>query len=252
MVALSKAVDYACEILERGANGITSVGVYNTSTSSGQLAYYGGRVAKRGFICIIFANSPEFVAAKAGADSTFGTNPLCFACPVEGQDPFVFDMATAAVALFGVLSCKAAGTPLPEHSAYDAAGNWTTDVSDIHIGGGKGAIATFGGHKGVGLALMIELLCAALCGGAVLGQEIKKNAKNWGHHVIVIDPSKHVDGFAARASSIIKTVAESHPDGVRIPGSSSNAIRAANETTGKLSVNKNVWESICKTAEEGL
>ena len=100
--------------------------------------------------------------AKAGAKASFGTNPLCFACPVEGRSPFVFDMSTAAIALFGVLTCKAKGQPLPPQSAYDANGNWTRKVEDIHIGGGKGAIANFGGHKGTGLALMVELLCAAL------------------------------------------------------------------------------------------
>ena len=60
------------------------------STSSGQLAYYGARAARAGKIVIILANSPEFVAAKAGAKASFGTNPLCFAhgtlflvCPVR-------------------------------------------------------------------------------------------------------------------------------------------------------------------------
>ena len=165
---------------------------------------------KKGRIVIITANSPEFVAAKAGAKASFGTNPLCFACPVEGRSPFVFDMSTAAIALFGVLTCKAKGQPLPQNSAYDANGNWTRKVEDIHIGGGGGAIANFGGHKGTGLALMVELLCAALAGGAVLGQDVKKTAKNWGHHVIAIDPDAMADGFAGRAASIIKTVAASH------------------------------------------
>lgn len=252
MLALTKAVDTACEKVMGGNGGVASIGVYNTSTSSGQLAFYGARVAKQGLVCIITANSPEFVAAKAGASATFGTNPLCFACPVEGSEPFVFDMATASVALFGVLSCKAAGKPLPDQSAYDKDGNWTTNVSDIHIGGGGGAISAFGGHKGVGLALMIELLCAALSGGAVLGQETKKTAKNWGHHVIVIDPTQHVDGFAARAASIIKTVADSHSEGVRIPGRSSDAIAASNKANGTLPVNSSVWDMILKTAKDGL
>ena len=57
---------------------------------------------------------------------------------------------------------------------------------------------------------MIELLCAALAGGAVLGKDVKKTAKNWGHHVIAIDPDAMADGFAGRAASIIKTVAASH------------------------------------------
>lgn len=250
MLALSKAVDLA---MVKAKGGIATVGVHNTSTSSGQLAYYGKKAADNGFIVIITANSPEFVAAKAGASATFGTNPLCFACPVKDSYPFVFDMSTAAIALFGVLTCKAKGEPLPEYAAYDATGAWTTNVSDIHIGGGGGAIATFGGHKGVGLALMVELLCAALSGGAVLGEgEPKKTAKSWGHNVICIDPNVMHEGFAGRAASIIKTVATSHPDGVRLPGQSSAEIYTKNEKADSLPVAKKVWEEICRTAKDGI
>ena len=53
-----------------------------------------------------------------------------------------------------------------------------------------GAIATFGGHKGAGLSLCVELLAGALSGGAVLGQcESKKAAKSWGHTFIAIQPA---------------------------------------------------------------
>ena len=245
MLSLVTAVDLA---VKKSAGGVASVSVYNTSTSSGQLAYYGARAAKAGRIVIITANSPEFVAAKAGAAKTFGTNPLCFACPVEGREPFVFDMSTAAIALFGVLTCKAKGLPLPEGSAYDAEGNYTTKVEDIPVGGGGGAIANWGGHKGVGIALMVELLCAALSGGAVLGMEKKGAAKNWGHHVIAIDPDAMADGFAGRAASIIKTVAASHADGVRLPGDSSNAIAAKNKNAGAIPVPKRIWDVITATA----
>lgn len=246
MLSLKLAVDVA---VAKSKGGVASVGLYNTSTSSGQLAYYGARAAEAGRVVIITANSPEFVAAKAGAKATFGTNPLCFACPVEGREPFVFDMSTAAIALFGVLTCKAKGLPLPENSAYDADGNYTTDVADIPVGGGGGAIATFGGHKGVGLALMVELLCAALSGGAVLGQdEPKKTAKNWGHNVIAIDPEAMIDGFAARAASIIKTIAESHADGVRLPGDSSIATNKKNMANGTIPVPKKIWDVILETS----
>ena len=80
------------------------------------------------------------------------------------------------------------------HLSIVQGGEWPpTTQSGQHsqpwsVGGGGGAIANFGGHKGTGLALMVELLCAALAGGAVLGKDVKKTAKNWGHHVIAIDP----------------------------------------------------------------
>jgi LDH2 family malate/lactate/ureidoglycolate dehydrogenase len=87
-----------------------------------------------------------------------------------------FDMATSAIALFGVLTAQAQGLPLPDNVAYRADGTMTTDASEA-LGGG-GAIATFGGHKGAGLSLCVELLAGALSGGAVLGQvPSKKVAK---------------------------------------------------------------------------
>ena len=70
MLALSAAVELA---VAKSKGGIATVGVYNTSTSSGQLAYYGAMAAEQGRIVIITANSPEFVAAKAGAQATFGS-----------------------------------------------------------------------------------------------------------------------------------------------------------------------------------
>mmetsp|Transcript_23198 Transcript_23198/g.71316 ORF Transcript_23198/g.71316 Transcript_23198/m.71316 type:complete len:341 (+) Transcript_23198:83-1105(+) len=250
MLALKEAVDLA---VTKSEGGTATVGVFNTSTSSGQLAWYASRAAKAGRVVIITANSPEFVAAKAGAKATFGTNPLAFACPVAGgKEEFVFDMSTAAIALFGVLTCKAKGEPLPERSAYDANGDWTTKVEDVPVGGGAGAIAGWGGHKGLGIALMVELLCAALSGGALLGGDVTKGAaKNWGHTVIAIDPNAMQEGFAQRAAQIISAVAESHPDGVRLPGDSSYAIAKKNNDAGTVPVPQNIWDVIQATAAKG-
>jgi hypothetical protein len=86
-----------------------------------------------------------------------------------------FDMATSAIALFGVLTAKAQGHSLPIGVAYNSKGGPTVDASEALDGG---AIATFGGHKGAGLSLCVEILAGALSGGAVLGQvPSKKLAK---------------------------------------------------------------------------
>ena len=70
-------------------------------------------MAKRGVIAIATANSPEFVAPAMGASPTFGTNPIAFAFPKPGGGALTFDMATSAIALFGVLTAKAKGEPPP-------------------------------------------------------------------------------------------------------------------------------------------
>ena len=158
-------------------------------------------------------------------------------------------MATSAIALFGVLTAKAKGEPLPPNVAYGKNGEWTTDATEALDGG---AIATFGGHKGAGLSLCVELLAGALSGSAVLGQcESKRHAKNWGHTCIAIRPDGLVDDFESKAESIITTVRNSGPH-IRIPGDRSAKTTAERLAAGKMPIPKNIWRSICDTAENGI
>jgi len=252
MLAAVMAADLAVAKLESQAGPISIIGAHNTSTSSGQLAFYAERIAKKGYIGLALANSPEFVAAAAGGKGVFGTNPIAFGIPRANGPPLTFDMATSAIALFGVLTSKAKGEPLPPGVAYAADGSgFTTDAAEALEGG---AIATFGGHKGAGLALMVELLAGVLPGGAVLGQcESKKTAKSWGHTLIAIDPAALVDDFDAKAASVMETVKASAPAGaIRLPGESSARIAAERAAAGTMPIPKKIWESICLTAEEGL
>ena len=248
MLAASLASDLAIQKVKKsGVISITSS--YNTSTSSGQLGYYVGRMAQNGVIGLAFANSPEFVAAAKGGKPVFGTNPLAVGIPKK-DNPFVFDMSTSAIALFGVLSSKAKGEALPKNVAYGKDGEWTTDASEVLNGG---SIATFGGHKGTGLSLCVELLAGALSGSAVLGQcESKKAAKSWGHLFIAINPNALVDDYEDKVSSIIETVKQSSSEGIRIPGESSTRIANARREAGVLPIPKKIWDSILHTAEYGL
>ena len=159
-----------------------------------------------------------------------------------------FDMATSAIALFGVLSSKAKGEALPPQVAYDKTGNWTTDANQVLEGG---AIATFGGHKGAGLSLCVELLAGALSGSAVLGLAEKKTAKSWGHTFIAINPNDLVDDFETKAAAVIQAVKASG-DGVRIPGERSMTTAEARRKAGVMPIPRKIWESITHTAEHGL
>lgn len=251
MLAAVMAADLAVEKCQTSGGAISIVSTYNTSTSSGQLAFYVERMAKEGLIGIAMANSPEFVAAAPGGKRVFGTNPLAVGIPQSGghSHPFTFDMATSAIALFGVLTSKAQGKPLPPNVAYDSAGNWTSDATEALE---YGAIATFGGHKGSGLALCVELLAGALSGGAVLGQcESKKDAKSWGHTFIAIQPNALVDDFESRAASILATVKASGED-IRIPGERSAMTAMERKELGVMPIPEAIWESILHTAEKGL
>lgn len=158
-------------------------------------------------------------------------------------------MATSAIALFGVLTSKSKGEPLPENVAYGRDGNWTTDASEALDGG---AIATFGGHKGAGLSLCVELLAGALSGSAVLGEcESKKVAKSWGHTFIAIQPNALVDDFDVKAASVIAAVKASG-DNIRIPGERSAQTAEERKASGVMPIPEKIWESITRTAEHGL
>jgi len=251
MLAAVMAADLAVEKLESQAGPISIVGAYNTSTSSGQLAFYAERIAKKGYVGIALANSPEFVAAAAGGKAVFGTNPIAFGIPRAGAPPLTFDMATSAIALFGVLTAKAKGEALPPGVAYARDGSgFTTDAAEALEGG---AIATFGGHKGMGLSLMVELLAGVLPGGAVLGQcESKKTAKSWGHTLIAIRTAGLVDDFEAKAASVVETVKASGQNQIRLPGESSTRIAAERAAAGTMPIPTKIWESIQHTAQHGL
>jgi ureidoglycolate dehydrogenase (NAD+) len=90
MLAAVMAADLAVAKLEqdRGIGPISIVCAYNTSTSSGQLAYYVERMARKGYVGFAMCNSPEFVAAAKGAKPVFGTNPLAVGIPQKGLYPF--------------------------------------------------------------------------------------------------------------------------------------------------------------------
>ncbi|GKY92031.1 hypothetical protein MPSEU_000174700 [Mayamaea pseudoterrestris] len=249
MLAAVMGADKAIELCTEQHNTIAVVCTHNSSTSSGQLAFYVERIAKRGLIGVCLANSPEIVSPAQGAKAVFGTNPLAVGVPqANALHPFTFDMATSAIALFGVLSSKAKNEPLPPNVAYDKDGNWTTDANQVLNGG---AIATFGGHKGAGLSLCVELLAGALSGSAVVGMVEKKTAKSWGHTIIAINPKDLVDDFEQKSAAVIQAVkdAGSH---VRIPGERSMKMAEDRRKAGVMPIPRQIWESIMHTAEHGL
>jgi LDH2 family malate/lactate/ureidoglycolate dehydrogenase len=89
VTAADKAVALLSQTTNNNGNAISIVTSYNTSTSSGQLAFYVERMARQGCIGIAMANSPEFVAAAPGGKPVFGTNPMAVGIPQAGKEyPF--------------------------------------------------------------------------------------------------------------------------------------------------------------------
>ena len=100
--------------------------------------------------------------APAGAiKPLFGTNPISFAWPRKGKTPVVYDMATASMAMGEVQVAKREGHKVPLGTGLTKDGKETTDPAEIVDGG---VLLPFGGYKGSGIAMMVELLAGALVG----------------------------------------------------------------------------------------
>ena len=108
---------------------------------------------------LCFPARPNSWRMHGSYEAFLGTNPLAIGIPTA-DSPIVLDMATAAIAWYGVVLANAEGKTIPDGVAYDADGNVTTDAAAALAG----AIKAFGGYKGAGLALIVEILTRPLVG----------------------------------------------------------------------------------------
>ena len=185
-------------------------------------------VTDHGLVAIACTPSHAWVAPAGGTKPVFGTNPLAFGWPRPGRDPFVFDMATSAVARGEIELHRRAGKPIPPDWGYDRDGNPSTDAQAVL----DGAMRTFGDHKGSALAAMIELLAGPLIGDLTSRESIEadqgKGASPLGGElVIAIDPAGFVGSAVAdhleRAETIFRSISE---QGARLPSERRYAARA--------------------------
>jgi LDH2 family malate/lactate/ureidoglycolate dehydrogenase len=142
-------------------SGVAMVGA-NDNWLSGMLSYYAEMVAREGLVAMMSAHAGPWVAPHGGAQGVFGTNPMCFAFPSTG-DPIIWDIGTSAIMHAEVMLAKRLGKPLPKGVAFDAEGRPTRDPSAAL----SGAFAAWGGHKGSGLGLIVQLL-GVMCGGPAM------------------------------------------------------------------------------------
>ncbi len=213
------AIDRALEALPQvtQVQGV-AVAAIRRSHHCGAAGHPVERLAERGLLAMLFANTPAAIAPWGGRTAVFGTNPIAFACPLPDAAPIVVDLSLSKVARGNILAAKQRGTPIPEGWALDADGRPTTDP-DAALGG---TMLPMGDAKGTALALMVELLAAGLIGSTYAAEassflDDKGGPPGTGQLIIAFDP-QIIGGpdvfarFAALAASI-----EAQP-GARLPG----------------------------------
>lgn len=182
-------------------------------------------LARQGLLAILFANTPAAMAPWGGNKAVFGTNPIAFAAPLTGRAPIVIDLALSKVARGPIVAAKQRGETIPEGWALDAQGKPTTDPAKVLDGG---TMLPLGDAKGTALAMMVEILAAALVGSHFAFEassflDEKGAPPNTGQLLLAIDPAGFHDGFAARMSLLVEAI--EGQDGTRLPGLRRHALR---------------------------
>lgn len=143
------------------ANGIGAVGANNT-WYSGMYVHYLEQATDAGLVAMAVGSSAPRVAPHGATEGRFGTNPIAFAFPSNG-DPIIFDAATSAIAIAEAVLAQRTGRRLSEGVAYGPDGVETTDP----FAAVAGAIKAWGGHRGSGLGIVVQLL-GILAGGGLM------------------------------------------------------------------------------------
>lgn len=245
-IVIKKAMDLA--ITKTKEHGIGIVGTNNTNSSTGALGYWAGQIAREGLIGFVFAGSPETVCYHGSYEPIFGTNPMAIGVPTDGE-PIVLDMATAAMAYYGLIEAKTAGRKIPSDIAYDSEGNLTDDPAKAM----DGALRPFDkSYKSAGLALMVEILTGPMVGASFTG--IGDTGTNWGNLVLIIDPemlgdrnefAKNVSALAARVKATKKLPGVTD---ILMPGERGNLLTKKRLREGTIQIEDNLYHALEKVA----
>jgi LDH2 family malate/lactate/ureidoglycolate dehydrogenase len=202
-----------------GKTGIGVVGVRG-SNFFGAGAFYVNMAANAGMIGLALSNSFPKVVAHGGLKPVLGTNPFAFGAPRRNGDHLLFDMATSALAGSTVREHMAQGKPLPEGLAIDAKGSPITDPGKV----GEGALLPFGGPKGFGLSLLVEILAGVITGAGVgdgvasMYNDFSRHGDN-GHFLMALDIARFmpIEDYHARFDGLVSMLKGSG-ENVLLPG----------------------------------
>ena len=191
-------------------------------------------IASHGLAALAMTPSHAWVAPEGGSQGVFGTNPLAFAWPRAGQEPFVFDFATSAIARGDIELHARQGKAIPLGWGMDADGQPSTDARAVL----DGAMQTFGGHKGSALAAMIELLAGALIGDLTSADSLAFDGGAGatpchGELLLAFDPQRFAgDDLVASQQRAERLLDAITGQGARLPSQRRFAARKRSEAEG--------------------
>lgn len=234
--------------------GIGAVGVYN-SNHFGIAGYYAEMATRESLIGLVTTTTDPLVHPWGGVEPLLGTNALAVGIPAYPY-PILLDMAMSVAARGKLVEAMKKSETIPEGWAIDSEGRPTTDPKK----GLEGALSPFGGVKGYGLALILELLAGPLV-GAEAGRKVQGTLEpvdkfcTKGDFMIAIDPAAFVklEEFKTKVNDFVTELKTSRKaPGVQeilVPGEPEFRTREKRLRDG-IPIADEVWAEIKEIAEE--
>jgi uncharacterized oxidoreductase len=241
--------------IERAKAQGTCIVALGNSHHLGRIGGWAEQAAAAGLVSMHFVNviARAIVAPHGGGDARFGTNPFCAGVPLAGREPVILDFATSMIAQGKTRVAMNKGELVAPDCLIDDQGRPTREPR-FAVVPPLGALLTFGGHKGSGLAMMCELLGGALASGMTQRDDPsgKRRVLN-GMLSVLIDPAALADraAFEAEAIGFLDWARASPPregfDAVLTAGEPERAVRAQRMAQG-VPVDETTWNEILAAA----
>ncbi len=181
----------------------------------GMVGYYPMMAVAQDMIGMAVTNASRSMRPAQGAHPRLGTNPIAFGAPADKERPFLLDMATTTVASGKLSLARRLGVPIPAGWAVDSEGVPLTEPpaqrSEAWSQNPLGNTIEQGGHKGYGLAVMVDILAGVLSGGGFSAQLAGGENMTW-TMAIDIAAFRPVAEFKAMMDAMIQELHATPPE----------------------------------------
>lgn len=259
LVLAPKAMQIAIEKAKQVGTGWVAI---QNSNHFGIAAYHAMLALPHNMIGICMTNASPLVAPTHSKERMLGTNPICVAIPAGKHLPFVLDMATSAAANGKLEIAQRLGKNLPNDWVQTKDGEASNLANELKNGG---SLLPLGGHKGYGLAAMVDILSGVLSGAnfgpwvppfvAFLNPLPNLPGKGIGHFLgaMRVDAFRNADEFTTQMDMWIERFKESarvnQDQEVFIPGEIEFRLKSERSSTG-IPLHASVWEDLQELARK--
>jgi ureidoglycolate dehydrogenase (NAD+) len=210
MAMVSSCRAMATAIEKASTTGVAYVGVRD-SCHFGAAGFYALMAARNDMIGLSMSNDTPSMTAPGARGHILGTNPFAVAIPAGKEYPILLDIAMSTVAGSKVYQALSQGKPIPNTWIVDGDGLPTTDAS---VYPHSASMLPMSGHKGYGLALLIETLSALLSGAMSRGEvgswmwDDGSKPTGHGHAFIAVNVGaiEPIDRFKERIDNMIRSI----------------------------------------------